>query len=201
MDFYGDINLLDNEMQKMVMQTETTFPEVPTVGRIIFVNKRVYICVELISGLPTWVPLTNEINTYLHNQSTASATWSIAHNLKTATPLVQIYDSNQKMIIPDEVTIVDNNNVTVTLGTSDVGRAVIMFGDLSGGEKNTFSYTHTQTNTSATWVVTHNLGYYPVVRVFLNTGEEIQPTSIVHDSLMQTTITFSSTRVGTARFV
>ena len=63
------------------------------------------------------------------------------------------------------------------------------------------TFTHTQTGSSTAWVVTHNLGYYPIVRVFLGTNLEIQPQTIIHDSIFQTTITFSSAQVGTAKFV
>ena len=69
MDVHGHINLLNNEMQQFVMQTEVDFPTSPTVGRLIFRQKRVYICVEIATGVPVWVPLTNEIDTYLHDQS------------------------------------------------------------------------------------------------------------------------------------
>lgn len=203
MDFYGNINLLDNQMQKMVMQTETSFPDSPKVGRIVFVNKRVFICVEIVTGLPTWVPLTNEINTYIHTQQSASATWTVVHNLNTSTPLVQVYDSStQTTIVPDEITITDNNVVSLSFGvTPFAGRCVVMYGDVTGGSKTAVAYTHYQTNLSSTWVISHALGYYPVVRVFLNTGEEIQPLTVKHDSLFQTTITFTMGYVGTARLV
>jgi len=201
MEIFGNLDFTNNFAQRMAFEMETSFPTTPVIGRICFVRKRLYICVEIVSGSPAWIPLTNEINTYLHNQTTASATWSIAHNLNTTTPLVQIYDTNQNMVTPSEVTIVDNNNITVTIGTSIVGRAVVMFGNISGLQTSPYAYTHTQTSLSATWVIPHNLGYYPVVRVFLNTGAEIQPLTTVHNSLFQVTITFSMPYVGTARLV
>lgn len=63
------------------------------------------------------------------------------------------------------------------------------------------SFHHQQTVASSTWVVQHDLEYYPIVRVYTNSNDEIQPLSVVHDSTTQVTITFSSSRTGTARFL
>ena len=205
MDFYGDINLNDNEMQKMVFEAETQFPDSPTVGRVVFKGGVVYICAMLSGSLPIWVPLTNKIDTFIHDQTSTSASWAITHNLNTTNPLVQIYDDDLKMIIPEDVEVTSNDELTVTFGTAMAGRAIIMYGgiDFSGGviEPEALAYLHTQSSGLATWVVRHKLGYYPVVRVFTDTDEEIQPANIVHDSTFQTTITFSSAQTGTARFV
>ena len=203
MQFFGNIALNNNEMQKMVLQTETEFPTVPVVGRIVFKQKRVWICVEYINGLPTWIPLTNELDMHLHVQSTSSNVWTIAHNMNTANPIVQIYDTDHSMIIPDKVVAIDNNTLQVELGVSSVGRAVIMFGSIVGADRREiiYSYTHLQTNLATTWVVDHGLGYEPIVRIMLNSGEEILPLSIVHNSKFKVTITFSGPYVGTARFI
>lgn len=198
MKFYGDATLQLGSA--IVASQESTLPESPTVGRIVFVNKRVWIAVELVGGVPTWVPLTNEISTYVHNQLTTSAVWTVTHNLNTTTPLVQVYDDQYKLFIPNEVTPLSNNQVQITLDAATAGRAVVMFGDSTTGlSKSAVAYTHTQTTLSSTWVVTHGLGYYPIVRVFVG-SQEIQPASIVHDSIFQTTITFSEGKTGYARF-
>ena len=201
MDFQGHINLNDNELQQAVLKTETNFPANPKAGRIVFKDKRVYMCVELSGGLPVWVPLTNEINTYLHTQSSASTTWTITHNLNTTTPLIQFYDNTNGLFFSDSITIDSNNQVTATFGGAATGRAVVMYGSITGNERATYAYTHYQTNTSTSWVISHNLGYYPIVRVFVGANQEIQPYSIIHDTIYQTTVTFTQTYTGTARLV
>lgn len=199
MKHYGHAYLQTNS--SVIMDTSlTSFPTSPTAGQLVFVSKRVWICVEIVSGQPTWIPLTNEIDTFVHTQASAATTWTITHNLNTTTPLVQIYGTDNKVFIPNEITVISNNVVSVDLGVSAAGRAVVMFGDITGADKQTFAYEHHQTNLAATWVIPHNLGYYPIVRVFVG-SEEIQPASIVHDSLFQTTITFSQSYVGIARLV
>lgn len=198
MKFHGDINLQDNEMQKMVIEMETNFPAVPIPGRVVFKDKRLYICVEVTSGLPFWIPLTNEVSSYTHTQGTPAITWTVNHNMETTTPLIQVYDVNGSQIIPDEIIAVDSNTHTVTVGEAIAGRVVVMYGNIVGGDKPAVAYEQNFTSSSTTWVVPHSLGYEPITRVFIGT-REVQPLSIVHDTLNQTTITFSTPQVGFVR--
>ena len=63
--------------------------------------------------------------TYVHNQGTASATWSITHNLN-AYPSVTVVDSTKRVGIAD-VTYVDENSLTVSLQGSMSGKAYLNF--------------------------------------------------------------------------
>jgi hypothetical protein len=118
-------------MQKMSLQEETNFPAIPVVGRVIFKDKKVWICVEVVMGVPAWVPLTSANNTFIHDQASSSSSWTITHNLNTVSPLVQVYDDSGSMIIPGEVIPTSNNVITITFTTAITGRAVIMFGDIN----------------------------------------------------------------------
>ncbi len=199
MRHFGNIDLNNNLMQQMVFEMETNFPAVATAGRMVFKDKRLYICAEIQTGFPIWIPLTNELDTFIYS-STPASYWTITHNLNTVTPMVQVYDTNFSMVIPDTVEIVDNNTVKVTFAYPMAGRAIVMAGNATGGARSTYSFVYTQSASSTSWVVAHNLGYYPIVRVFIG-NEEVQPLSIVHDSIFQTTITFSTPQVGIARFI
>lgn len=201
MKHYGNIDLNNNLMQQMVFETELNFPTTPVPGRLVFKDKRVYICAEIVSGFPVWIPMTNELDTFVYKQDIASATWTLSHDLNTVNPLIQIYGTDFKMVIPDNIETIDNNTSVVTFGYPIAGRAVAMFGgSLVGSSKSGVSFEYTQTSLSNTWVINHDLGYYPIVRVFVG-NSEIQPLSIVHNSLFQTTITFSTQYVGVARLV
>jgi len=200
MKVHGNIDLLQNQLRQAVLQSESDFPASPVVGRILFKNKIVYVCVDLGGGTPIWVPLTREIETYVHVQDSAATTWTIDHDLSAGTVNVQVYDANDLMVIPDEIEIVDANTVSVTFGSSVAGRAIVMAGSMEGNARSAYSYTHYQTSLSDTWVVNHNLGYNPVVRVFVGVNE-VQPSSIVHNSVNQLTITFSSSYTGQARCI
>lgn len=200
MKFYGDINMQQNELQQAVIQIETNFPSAPVPGRIVFKNQILYICIEIDSGTPVWVPLTNEIESYEFVQSASASTWNVNHNLNTSLPSVQVYGADNKVLFPDDIEIIDNNNVQLTFGQLLTGRAIILTGSQTGAARPSFAFEYTQSEPSTTWVVVHNLGYIPVVRVFIG-NDEVQPLSITHDSLFQTTITFSTPAVGIARFI
>jgi hypothetical protein len=206
MKHYGNIDLNNNLMQQMVFETELNFPTTPVPGRLVFTNKRVYICAEISAGFPVWIPMTNELDTFVYVQAVASSSWTLVHNLNTVNPLIQVYGTDLAAVIPDSITTVDNNTSVVTFGYPIAGRAVAMFGsNLVGSTKTLASYVYTQTTLSDTWVINHDLGYYPIVRVFISdtngNNSEIQPLSIVHNSIFQTTITFSTPYVGVARLV
>jgi hypothetical protein len=129
MDVHGDIDLQHNKMHKMVFETETVFPKSPKVGRIIFKDQKLYMCAAINGdSFPIWIPLTNEIDTYIHTESSANTTWTVIHSMNTTSPIVQIYDSSDNMIIPDAVEIVSNNKITILLSNASAGKAVIMHG-------------------------------------------------------------------------
>lgn len=200
MKFYGHANLQQNELQNAVLSTLTSFPTSPKVGQIAFLNRIVYICVQVTPAPAVWVPLTNEITAYTHTQESAAMVWPITHGLNTTSVNVQIFDGNNHVIIPDSINIVSANAISVTFASNLAGRAVIVTGHFDGNVKPTYSYTHYQTMSSALWVIPHNLGYEPIIRVFIGT-QEVQPASITHDSVNQTTITFTTAVAGTARLI
>lgn len=200
MKFYGDANLQQNELQNAVLPVETAFPVSPKVGQIAFVNSIVYICVSLAGDLPVWVPLTREITAYTHNQSAAAATWTVNHGMNTTSVQVQIFNAANQVVIPDEIETLNPDEVQITFNTAIQGRAIVLTGHFDGNVKPTYAYTHYQSSASATWVIVHNLGYNPIVRVFIG-NQEVQPASITHDSTNQTTITFGSPQVGYARLI
>ncbi len=199
MKFYGHANLQQNELQNAALSTLTTFPTTPVVGQLAFVNSIVYICVGA-GSLPVWVPLTREITAYTHNQDSGSATWSVTHGLNSTSVNVQVFGTDNRVIIPDEIETTGPNTCAISFNTSLAGRAVIVTGHFDGLVKPTYAYTHYQSASSTSWVITHNLGYNPIVRVFIGTSE-VQPQSITHDSTNQLTITFATAQVGYARLI
>jgi len=61
--------------------------------------------------------------TYTHTQSTASATWSVAHSLEKK-PSVSIVDSSDNLI-RGQVDYTDLNNLTITLSAPTSGKAYL----------------------------------------------------------------------------
>lgn len=199
MKFYGHADLQKNQLQNAALQTTTSFPADPVVGMLAFVNSIVYICVGT-GSLPVWVPLTREITAFTHVQAEASTVWNITHNLNTTSVNIQVFDAESRVLIPDSIQTTSATTAAVTFGTGITGRAVCVSGHFDGIVKPTYAYTHHQTVASTDWVITHNLGYNPIVRIFIG-NNEVQPASVVHDSANQVTISFTTAQVGYARLI
>ncbi len=60
------------------------------------------------------------------------------------------------------------------------------------------SYTHTQASAASTWVINHNLGFYPDIEV-QNTGGVVVNGRVTHTTLNQTQVQFNIAVAGTAR--
>lgn len=199
MKFYGHADLTKNQLQNAALESLTTFPELPVVGQLAFINSVVMICVSA-GPPPVWVPLTREITAYTHVQESASATWAVTHGLNTSSVNIQVFGSDNRTLIPNEIELTGMNTASLTFGTAIAGKAVVVTGHFDGNVKPTYAYTHYQSSSNTTWVIAHNLGYNPIVRVFIGNAE-VQPQSIVHDSTNQLTITFSTAQVGYARLI
>lgn len=200
MKFYGHANLQQNELQQAVIPLDLRFPVSPKTGQLAFVNRILYICVGIENDLPVWVPMTRELTLYTHVAQTASDNWVIDHGLNTTSVQTQVFDVDNQVMIPDQITVNNANRVTVTFGTPITGRAVVLTGHNDGNIKPTYSYIHYQTSASTSWVVPHGLGREPIVRVFVG-NQEVQPQSITHDGGNSLTIAFSAPYTGIAKLV
>jgi hypothetical protein len=199
MKFYGHADLRQNEVQNAALTTLTTFPTTPVVGQLAFVNSIVYICVTA-GELPVWVPLTREITAYTHTQAVAATTWNITHDLSTTSVNVQVYDNTSKVMIPADIQTLGNSDVQITFNNAQAGRAVLVSGHFDGQTKPTYAYTHYQNSANTSWTIQHNLGYNPIVRVFVG-NQEVQPTTITFTNSNQVVITFATAQVGYAQLI
>lgn len=200
MKFYGDAHLQQNYLRDAVIPLDSIFPVSPKVGQVVFKDRVLYICVEINASIPIWVPLTNEITSYTHIQSTSAATWTVTHPLNTSHVSVTVFDTSNRVVIPNEITVNSASSITVDFGTAAQGKVVVITGHFDGQTKPTYAYEHYQTTPSTSWVIPHALGRYPIVRVFIG-NQEVQPASITFDTLDQVTITFTTAQVGQAKLV
>lgn len=200
MKFYGEAHLQQNNLRDAVIPLDTTFPISPKVGQIVFKDRILYICVEITSGLPIWVPLTNEISAFTHIQSTSASSWTFNHTLNTAHVNVTVYDTLNRVIVPNEVIINSSSSVTVDFGTPAQGKVVVLTGNFDGQMKPTYAFEFFQTVPSTSWVIPHALGRYPIVRIFIG-NQEVQPASVTFDTMDQVTVTFSTAQVGQAKLI
>ena len=130
-------------------------------------------------------------------QSSAAATWSFVHNLNTRNPIVQVYDSSYKQIIPNEIVGVDDTTAEIRFDYSQAGYAVASNG---GGLYITGSTSRiNQTSNATTWSFTHNLGTkYPSFEVFDSGDNVIIPAGIKATSVNTAEIYFATPTSGIA---
>jgi hypothetical protein len=88
-------------------------------------------------GPDVWVPLTRELTAYTHNQSPASTTWNIQHDLNTIDITVAVYGTDNQMFIPDSIQTTGVNTATVTFSSAVAGRAVVITGSIDGPVRKT----------------------------------------------------------------
>ena len=198
MEVHGNLNFLG--MGKLLRPglVATDFPPNPTPGEFLLKDKKLFMCVDVVDGLPYWVNLVNELSSHRHDQGTTALEWVINHDLNTNFPTVQVYDQDGLQVIPDYINAGTLNQVTVGFSVPTAGVAVLVTGDAFGQPRANSAYTGNYTGT--TWVVTHGLGYNPSVTIIID-NYVVQPDSIVHNSVNQLTVTFSSSRSGSVRCV
>lgn len=131
MKFYGNANLQKNQLQNPALEEVSTFPANPVVGSLILKSNTVYICVN-VQDYPVWVPLAREIESYIHVQSESTATWTINHDLNSDLVSIQVYNTDNKMVIPSEIEIMSITSATVTLSAPMTGRAIVSSGSVEG---------------------------------------------------------------------
>ena len=116
---------------------------------------------------------------YLHTQQTSSVTWNITHNLGYSYPNVTVYDgSTNKIMIPSDITSIDQNTTQVTFATSEYGFALVSVGGISiVGDSD--RYLHTQNTSTGSWVIDHNLDYkFPNIDVYDSNDEQLIPQKV-----------------------
>ena len=193
MKVMGNLDLTFGALKNFVFDEATDWPANPKPGMAIFMDKRLMFCVSF-EDLPVWVPLTQQMTMYRHSQASASSRWEIPHNMNIGTPIIQCYDENGDIVQPSSIHTQDANTTIVLFPEPVAGTAVLLSGVENGVPTPTVAFTAAYTD-EAVWVVVHNLGYNPAVRIYQG-SKEVQPKSIVHDSTSQLTVSFDTAQSG-----
>lgn len=73
--------------------------------------------------------LTGIKGSYIHTQTTAASTWTITHNLNSTEVNIDVIVDNagtREKILPQDITIVDANTVSVAFSTALTGSARVV---------------------------------------------------------------------------
>lgn len=198
MKVHGALDLLANPVKNFRLGSTDGFPTNPQPGTFYFneASEILYFCLSA-GGLPVWAPLIKVRTMYRHDQTTPALEWTIEHGLNTALAIVQVFDADGESVIPDKIFCDQLNTATVRFNTPFAGKAIVVSGEVDGHASAPVAYSQSFTS-STTWVINHALGYNPRISVFVG-NEEVQPSSIVHDSTTQATVTFIGATAGYVR--
>lgn len=94
----------------------------------------------------------------------------------------------------NNVSINDFSDVTITSASAQQG---LVYNGSAWVNKAT-TFTHTQSSASASWTVTHNLGYRPGGVAIVDSGENVVSGDILHSSNNELVLNFSSAFSGKA---
>ncbi len=135
---------------------------------------------------------------YLHTQGSTSTTWSITHNLGYSYPNVTVYDgSNNKVMLPSDVTSIDQNTTQVTFATPEYGYALVSVGGVTTATAD--RYLHTVSSATGSWVINHNFNYkYVNIDVYDNNDEQLIPQKVTAVSANTVQVDFATPTSGNA---
>lgn len=199
MKINGTLDMMGGYIKNFALDPVETWPAEPRPGTFIFKPPRVYVCLEIEDGIPVWLPISNELQTKIHDQFVASDEWVIEHSLNTTGCIVQVLSGDNKAILYDEIEYL-YNKVIVRFALPQAGRAILVMGATEGIQRPQVAYEQNYVE-SDVWHVSHGLGYPPIIRCFVGTME-LQPMNIVHaEDFMSSTVSFSKPVTGKVRCV
>lgn len=144
-------------------------------------------------------PTSGKLLAVARNES-VSASYSntvdetITHNLGGQSLFVSVYDTSYNEILPDSVSVVDDNNINITFAATSSGNVVIAGGVIDATTISTAT-TYTQAiSGSSSYTVNHNLNAeWPLVQVYDSASRaQFVPQSVVSVNASTTNITFSA---------
>lgn len=199
----GNLDLLGNLLQNANLEAMTSWPaEDPGVGRLLLKQEgsvyRLYLSGGIESGLRIWIPLSQEMSMHIHDQASASTTWTINHDLNISGCILQVQNTSNEMIQFDGAEFLFNQ-ATVAFSVPQAGRAILIACSTEGVERPIFNYENSYTN-QATWTVNHGLGYEPIIRTYIN-NHEVIPLSVTHTDENTAVVQFSSPQTGVVKCI
>jgi hypothetical protein len=131
------------------------------------------------------------------SQTASATTWSFTHNMGTRNPIVQVYDTNYKQIIPNDIVGIDGSTAEIRFDYAQAGYAVMSNG---GGLYITGSTsTLIQTSAATTWSFNHQLNTkYPAFEVYDENDLVIIPAGIKAIDVDNAEIYFAGAQAGRA---
>ena len=93
-------------------------------------------------------------SSYIHTQSSAATTWTVAHTFGERYPAVTVYDGSDRIIVPAEIEAIDQDTIEVSFTSPQSGHATITLGGSGSAAGSNLSIT----NAANDRIVTSNGG-------------------------------------------
>lgn len=150
---------------------------------------------------------------YTHTQTSSANEWNIIHSLVTSGgysgPVIKIWDEDREEMNPSEIEEINVDQFNAdfgdyTLQTSAGASATNYTYEVSAAGYGTVrrgNYIHTQSTSSATWNITHNLNAYGLIVEVFSGDIMVIPSEVTLSGFDDCTITFNEAISGTARLV
>lgn len=104
-----------------------------------------------------------------------------------------------------DVGLLDSGSLVNFIDEGDVGTIVFSYDSVPRPSKynnGTFGFSYSNPDEpKSTWLVNHNMGYHPIVRVYGDDNNPIEPLDIIHNTNMTLTVIFSSPTTGYLRIL
>lgn len=183
-----DTSLTDNEIKTTIVTTIRNFFDVT-----VWEYGETFYFTELSAAIHAALPI--EISTVLLVPVSSQNYFG---------DLFQIQAREHELFYPDitvdNITLVSDLNSTV-LRMAQPTTCPVATTTTTVTLDNEYAFNFSQSTATTSWVITHELGFYPIVRTFDLLGNEITPDQILHPSVLQTIVVFATPQNGTARLV
>lgn len=102
--------------------------------------------------------------------------WEIKHNLGNDAVIMEIYDEDNYKLHPDNIQIIDENNVEVSFQSSTKGRCEIVSVGNVGSSANSDCFI--SNNTSNNFTINHGLNQNTIIQIYDSSFNRIKPKNI-----------------------
>jgi hypothetical protein len=184
----SDTTMTDNQIKNVVVNTVRNFFD-PTTWEF----GETFYFTEMATAVHAALPI--EISTFIIVP---------VYDTNNFGELFRVQAAEDEIFYPDltenDIDLVPDINATVMrVGKQTV--CPVLHPNIAVRQNYEYAYEFTPRLASSSWVITHELGFYPIVRVYDTQHNEIQPTSVIHLSVLETVIMFSVPTIGSARLV
>jgi hypothetical protein len=192
MKFLGKINLMGNTVKNMTIDSDDQGIEFPGEGRLVRKNGRLLLGVAYIDGSTqgiAYVPMLQEKNTHLHDQTVPSVEWIITHNMNSTRLAVQVWPEGE-VGTAEKIEAIDADTVRVTFSIPVTGTATVIVGNIDGLPKPDIRFEQAVVDQTSV-MINHGLGYEPIIRVLNEGGLELLNYSVTHPTVNSSMLTFT----------